>query len=80
MLQGQREIKVGDVIWFLKGGSRQYGVIRSCSWTPGHTSSSSSSSRFGAASWHVQRALDRLRLPGGTQQNDYPLHGEVLSL
>ncbi|KAL4447221.1 hypothetical protein ABPG77_007254 [Micractinium sp. CCAP 211/92] len=70
--KGQREIKIGDVLWVLKGSDRRYGVIRSCSWAPGH--SGSSSSNFASASWHVQRALDRLWLPGATGRNDYPLH------
>lgn len=75
LMQGQREIKIGDVLWVLKGSDRRYGVIRSCSWAPGH--SGSSSSNFASASWHVQRALDRLWLPGATGRNDYPLHGEL---
>lgn len=78
LLQGQREIKVGDVIWELKGSDRRYGVIRSCSWAPGHSGGSdgsSSSSKFESASWHVQRVLHCLHFPGGAKGQRYTLHG-----
>ncbi|KAL4443686.1 hypothetical protein ABPG75_011423 [Micractinium tetrahymenae] len=80
--KGQREIKVGDVMWTLKGSRRHYGIIRSCSWALGGSSGAGSSS-FGSASWHVQRAGSWLRLPGGSQTEKYPLHavdGQPLSL